>query len=46
MTAPDQIANPLKKAKRAIPSQCLMKGMDGEANVNNDNEITASELHE
>ena len=43
--AGDQIANPLKEAKHGMFSYFLMKGMEGEADINNDNKITAGELH-
>ena len=44
--AGDQTANPLEEAKHGMFSYFLMKGMEGEADANNDNEITAGELHE
>ena len=40
-----QKANPLEEAKHGLFSYFLMKGMEGEADANNDNEITAGELH-
>ena len=43
--AGDQTAKPLEEAKHGMFSYFLMKGMEGEADVNNDNEITAGELH-
>jgi uncharacterized caspase-like protein len=44
--AGDQIANPLKEAKHGMFSYFLMKGMEGVADSNKDNKITALELHE
>jgi len=44
--AGDQIANPLREAKHGMFSYFLMKGMEGEADKNSDNKITAGELHE
>ncbi|MDC1408823.1 caspase family protein [Candidatus Puniceispirillum sp.] len=44
--AGDQIANPLKEAKHGMFSYFLMKGMEGLADTNQDNKITALELHE
>ena len=44
--AGDQTAKPLEEAKHGMFSYFLMKGMEGEADANNDNEITAGELHE
>jgi len=44
--AADQIANPLKEAKHGMFSYFLMKGMEGIADTNQDNKITALELHE
>jgi uncharacterized caspase-like protein len=44
--AGDQIANPLKEAKHGMFSYFLMKGMEGVADSNQDNKITALELHE
>ena len=35
----------LDDAKHGLFSYYLMKGMEGEADSNNDNSITASELH-
>ena len=43
--AGDQIANPLKEAKHGILSYFLMKGMEGVADTNQDNKITALQLH-
>ena len=34
-----------EEAKHGMFSYFLMKGMEGEADANNDNEITAGELH-
>ena len=44
--AGDETAKPLEEAKHGMFSYFLMKGMEGEADANNDNEITAGELHE
>ena len=41
----DQTAKPLKEAKHGMFSYFLMKGMEGEADINNDNKITAGELY-
>ena len=43
--AGDQTAKPLEEAKHGLFSYFLMKGMEGEADGNRDNAITASELH-
>ena len=43
--AGDQTAKPLEEAKHGMFSYFLMKGMEGEADANNDNQITAGELH-
>ena len=43
--AGDQTAKPLKEAKHGLFSYYLMKGMEGKADSNRDNAITASELH-
>jgi len=43
--AGDQTAKPLEEAKHGMFSYFLMKGMEGEADANQDNEITAGELH-
>ncbi len=43
--AGDQTAKPLEEAKHGIFSYFLMKGMEGEADANQDNKITAGELH-
>ena len=41
----DEFSGPLEEAKHGLFSYFLMKGMEGEADANNDNEITAGELH-
>ena len=41
----DQIAKPLKEAQHGLFSYFLMKGMEGGADSNSDNQITARELH-
>ena len=41
----EQISRPLEEAKHGMFSYFLMKGMEGDADANNDNEITARELH-
>ena len=43
--AGDQTAKPLEEAKHGMFSYFLMKGMEGEADQNQDNKITAGELH-
>ena len=43
--AGDQTAKPLEEAKHGMFSYFLMKGMEGEADQNQDNTITAGELH-
>ena len=43
--AGDQTAKPLEEAKHGMFSYFLMKGMEGDADANQDNQITASELH-
>ena len=43
--AGDQTAKPLKEAKHGMFSYFLMKGMEGGADSNSDNQITAQELH-
>ena len=43
--AGDQTSKPLKEAKHGMFSYFLMKGMEGDADTNNDNKITARELH-
>ena len=42
----DQTAKPLEEAKHGMFSYFLMKGMEGEADKNKDNKITAGELHQ
>ncbi|MDC1001768.1 caspase family protein [Alphaproteobacteria bacterium] len=42
----DQTAKPLEEAKHGMFSYFLMKGMEGEADKNRDNKITAGELHQ
>ncbi len=44
--AGDQTAKPLEEAKHGMFSYFLMKGMEGDADANQDNQITAGELHE
>ena len=44
--AGDQTAKPLEEAKHGMFSYFLMKGMEGEADANQDNQITAGELHQ
>ncbi len=41
----EQISRPLEEAKHGMFSYFLMKGMEGDADSNNDNKITAQELH-
>ncbi len=43
--AADQVANPLKEVEHGMFSYFLMKGMEGNADQNNDNLITTGELH-
>ena len=43
--AGDQTAKPLEEAKHGMFSYFLMKGMEGDADANQDNQITARELH-
>ena len=43
--AGDQTANPLQEAEHGMFSYFLMKGMEGDADANKDNQITAIELH-
>ena len=43
--AGDQTAKPLEEAKHGMFSYFLMKGMEGDADANEDNQITAAELH-
>jgi len=40
-----QTAKPLEEAKHGMFSYFLMKGMEGDADSNGDNQITAAELH-
>ena len=44
-TAGNQTAKPLEEAKHGMFSYFLMKGMEGDSDANQDNQITASELH-
>ena len=44
--AGDQTAKPLEEAKHGMFSYFLMKGMEGDADQNKDNKITAGELHQ
>ena len=41
----DQTAKPLKEAQHGLFSYFLMKGMEGGADSNSDNQITARELY-
>ena len=41
----EQISRPLEEAKHGMFSYFLMKGMEGDADINADNKITAQELH-
>ena len=43
--AGDQTSKPLEEAKHGMFSYFLMKGMEGDADTNSDNKITARELH-
>ncbi|MDC1375870.1 caspase family protein [bacterium] len=43
--AGDQTSKPLEEAKHGMFSYFLMKGMEGDADTNADNKITARELH-
>lgn len=43
--AGDQTSKPLEEAQHGMFSYFLMKGMEGDADANNDNKITARELH-
>jgi len=43
--AGDQTAKPLEEAKQGMFSYFLMKDMEGEADTNQDDQITAGELH-
>ena len=42
----EQISRPLEEAKHGMFSYFLMKGMEGDADSNQDNQITSGELHE
>ena len=42
----DQTAKPLEEAKHGMFGYFLMKGMEGEAEQNKDNKVTAGELHQ
>ena len=44
--AGDQTAKPLEEAKHGMFSYFLMKGMEGDADANSDNQITSGELQE
>ena len=44
--AGDQTAKPLEEAKHGMFSYFLMKGMEGDADADQDNQITAGELHQ
>ena len=41
----EQISRPLEEAKHGMFSYFLMKGMEGDSDINADNKITARELH-
>ncbi len=41
----DQTAKPLEEVRHGMFSYFLMKGMEGDADANRDNQITAGELH-
>ena len=41
----DQTAKSLEEAKHGLFSYFLMRGLEGDADANNDNQITAEELH-
>ena len=43
--AGDQSSQPLEEAKHDMFSYLLMKGIEGDADANNENKITARELH-
>ena len=43
--AGDQTAKPLEEARHGMFSYFLMKGMEGDADANKDDKITAGELH-
>ena len=40
-----EFSGPLKEAKHGMFSYFLMKGMEGDADANRDNQISAGELH-
>jgi uncharacterized caspase-like protein len=42
----DEFSGPLEEAKHGLFSYFLMKGMEGDADSNQDNRITAGELHQ
>lgn len=42
----DEFSGPLEEAKHGLFSYFLMKGMEGDADSNQDNQITSGELHE
>ena len=42
----DEFSGPLEEAKHGMFSYFLMKGMEGDADSNQDNQITSGELHE
>ena len=42
----DEFSGPLEEAKHGLFSYFLMKGMEGDADSNQDNKITSGELHE
>ena len=42
----DEFSGPLEEAKHGMFSYFLMKGMEGDADSNRDNQITSGELHE
>ena len=41
----DQTSQSLEEAKHGLFSYFLMRGLEGDADANNDNQITAGELH-
>ncbi len=43
--AGDKTAKPLEEAKHGMFSYCLITGMEGDADTNQDNQITAGEQH-
>jgi uncharacterized caspase-like protein len=45
-SAPDQLSSSSSDLKHGMFSYYLMKGMEGEADSNNDGRITAGEMHE